>query len=149
MTGGDLPWFSDYGFQLSRGFRALKAWMSIKEHGIKKYGRLIQQNIDQATYLADLIVKAPELELVAPVPLNVVCYRYRKSGLDDAALDGLNRQIIVELQEQGVAAPSGTNIKGRYVIHVAVTNHRSSREDFDVLLKETIRIGNKRAASLS
>lgn len=142
MTGGDLPWFSDYGFQLSRGFRALKAWMSMKEHGTQKYGRLIQQNIDQARYLADLIDAAPELELMAPVALNVVCFRYTRDGMDDAALDALNRQIIVELQEQGIAAPSGTNIKGRYVLHIAITNHRSSRQDFDLLVRETIRIGN-------
>jgi len=143
MTGGDLPWFSDYGFQLSRGFRALKAWMSIKEHGIRKYGRLIQQNIDQARHLADLIDASPELELMAPVPLNVVCFRYIGGGMDDTALDALNRQILVELQERGIAAPSGTNLRGRYVLHVANTNHRSSREDFDVLVHETIRIGNE------
>ena len=145
MTGGDLPWFSDYGFQLSRGFRALKAWMSIKEHGMKRYGRLIQQNIDQAAYLADLIEKTAELELVAPVPLNVVCFRYRVDGKDDSALDALNREILVELQEQGIAAPSGTTIKGRYVIHVANTNHRSSRGDFHLLVRETVRIGNELA----
>ena len=142
MTGGDLPWFSDYGFQLSRGFRALKAWMSMKEHGTQKNWRLIQQNIDQARYLADLIDAALELELMAPAALNVVCFRYTRDGMDDAALDALNRQILVELQEQGIAAPSGTNIKGRYVLHIAITNHRSSRQDFDLLVRETIRIGN-------
>jgi len=143
MTGGDLPWFSDYGFQLSRGFRALKAWMSIKEHGIRKYGRLIQQNIDQARYLADLIEKTAELELMAPVTLNVVCFRFRRDGMDGSALDGLNRQILVELQERGIAAPSGTTIRSRYVIHIAITNHRSSREDFNLLVREAVRIGNE------
>ena len=145
LTGGDLPWFSDYGFQLSRGFRALKAWMSIKEHGMRKYGRLIQQNIDQAAYFADLIERTSELELMAPVPLNVVCFRYKRDVMDDSALDGLNRKILVELQEQGIAAPSGTTIRERYVLHVAVTNHRSSREDFDLLVTETLRIANELA----
>jgi aromatic-L-amino-acid decarboxylase len=145
MTGGDLPWFSDYGYQLSRGFRALKAWMSLKEHGIRKYGRLIQQNIDQARYLAGLVYAAPQLELMAPVTLNVVCFRYIRSGLDDAALDTLNKQILVELQEQGIAAPSGTVIGGRYVLHVAHTNHRSQREDFDILVRQVIRIGQELA----
>jgi glutamate/tyrosine decarboxylase-like PLP-dependent enzyme len=145
MTGGDLPWLSDYGVQLSRGFRALKAWMSLKEHGIRKYGRLIQQNIDQARYLAELIAASPELELAAPVPLNVVCFRYIRPGLDDPALDALNKQILVELQEQGIAAPSGTIIGGRYVLHVAHTNHRSRREDFDILVREVIRIGKELA----
>jgi glutamate/tyrosine decarboxylase-like PLP-dependent enzyme len=143
MTGGDLPWFSDYGFQLSRGFRALKAWMSLKEHGSRKFGRMIQQNIVQARYLAELIAAAPELELAAPVTLNVVCFRYIRPGLDDAALDALNKQILVELQEQGIAAPSGTMIRGKYVLHIAHTNHRSQREDFDILVREVIRLGKE------
>ena len=143
MSGGDLPWFSDYGHQLSRGFRALKAWMSLKEHGVRKYGRLIQQNIDQADYLAKLIHAAPELELMAPVSLSVVCFRYTRPGLDDAALDALNEQIVVELQELGTAAPSGTIVRGRVILHVANVNHRSRREDFDILVREVIRIGGE------
>ncbi len=143
MTGGDLTWFSDYGFQLSRGFRALKAWMSIKEHGIRKYERMIQQNIDQTHYLEDLIDASPELELMAPVVLNVVCFRFIREGMNDKALDRLNRQILIELQEQGIAVPSGTDIRGRFVLHIANTNHRSRREDFDILVRETIRIGNE------
>jgi glutamate/tyrosine decarboxylase-like PLP-dependent enzyme len=143
MTGGDLPWLSDYGYQLSRGFRALKAWMSLKEHGSRKFGRLIQQNIDQALYLAELIEAAPELELVSPVTLNVVCFRYIEPGLDDAALDTLNKHILIELQEQGIAAPSGTIIRGKYVLHVAHCNHRSQREDFDILVRQVIQIGQE------
>jgi len=145
LTGGDLPWFSDYGFQLSRGFRALKAWMSLKEHGARKYGRLIQQNIDQACYAAQLIDAAPELELEAPVTLNIVCFRYIQTGLDDAALDELNEQIEIELQEQGTAVISGTTIKGKYVLHLANCNHRSRREDFDVLVREVIHVGKELA----
>jgi aromatic-L-amino-acid decarboxylase len=145
MTGGDLPWLTDYGYQLSREFRALKAWMSLKEHGVRKYGRLIQQNIDQAHYLAELIDAAPELELAAPVTLNVVNFRFIRPGLDDAALDALNQQILVELQEGGLAAPSGTTITGKYVLHVAHTNHRSRWEDFEILVREVIRIGKELA----
>ncbi len=145
LTGGDLPWFSDYGFQLSREFRALKAWMSLKEHGVRKYGRLIQQNIDQALYLAELIDAAPELELSAPVTLNVLCFRYVGHSLDDAAVDELNKQIEVELQEEGIAVVSGTTIRGKYVLHLAHCNHRSRREDFDVLVREVIRIGGELA----
>jgi glutamate/tyrosine decarboxylase-like PLP-dependent enzyme len=147
ITGGDLPWLTDYGFQHSREFRALKAWMSLKEHGSRKYGRLIQQNIDQAHYLGGLVEAAPELELVAPITLNVVCFRYVRPGLDDAALDSLNDDILVELQEQGIAAPSGTTIRGKYVLRVAHTNHRSRREDFDVLVREVLRIGKELAES--
>ncbi len=148
LTGGDLPWFSDYGFQLSRGFRALKAWMSLKEHGSRKYGRLIQQNIDQARYLAELIRTSPELELSAPVTLNVVCFRYITPDLDDTELDELNMQIVIELQEQGIVVLSGTIIKGKYVMRVGNTNHRSRREDFDTLVREVIRVGKELTPSI-
>ena len=148
LTGGDLPWFSDYGFQLSRGFRALKAWMSLKEHGIRKYGRLIEQNILQARYLADLVDAKSELELVRPVPLNVVCFRYvgknrERPERDETRLDELNREILTELQEGGIAVASGTTVRGLYYFHLAITNHRSRREDFDLFLEEVLRIGKE------
>jgi glutamate/tyrosine decarboxylase-like PLP-dependent enzyme len=143
MTGGALPWFSDYGFQLSRGFRALKAWMAIKEYGVDKFGRIIQQNIDQAHYLEELIDASSELELMAPGALNVVCFRYVKPGMNEVALDELNTKILAELQEGGIAAPSSTTIRNRYVLHVAHTNHRTLREDFDLLVREVLRIGRK------
>jgi aromatic-L-amino-acid decarboxylase len=143
MTGGDVPWLSDYGFQLSRGFQALKAWMSLKELGVNKYACLIQQNIDQAHYLAELIDTAPELELATKVTLNVVCFRYIKAGFDKNILDEINKQIIIELQEQGIAVLSGTIVRDKYVLRAAITNHRSCREDFDVLVREVKRIGNE------
>ncbi len=146
-TGIDVPWFPDYGFELSRGFQALKAWMTIKEQGTEKYGRLIQQNIDQAHYLARLVEASPQLEMALPVSLNVVCFRYTLPGLTDSTLDGLNKQIEVELQEHGIAVPSIVNIKGRKYLHVAITNHRSRREDFDLLVQEVIRIGNELSCS--
>jgi len=141
MTGGDLPWYSDYGYQLSRGFRALKAWMSLKEYGADKFARLIEQNLAQVRYLVTRIEATPELELLAPAPLNVVCFRYVAPGLADEELDALNKRILVELQESGVAAPSGTDVRGRYALHVAHTNHRTRCEDFDVLIEEVLRLG--------
>jgi len=141
LTGVDVPWLADYGFELSRGFHALKAWMTIKEHGTAKYGRLIQQNIDQAHYLARLVEAAPELELALPVSLNIVNFRYIRPGLDDARLDGLNKQIETELQEQGIAVASTVSLRGRNYLHVGIANHRSRWEDFDFLVREVIRIG--------
>jgi aromatic-L-amino-acid decarboxylase len=104
---------------------------------------MIQQNIDQARYLAALINATPELELAAPVTLNVVCFRYIGSGLNNAVLDALNKEILVELQERGIAVPSGTTVAGKYVLRVGHTNHRSRREDFDILVGEVIRIGKE------
>lgn len=147
LTGIDVPWLSDYGFELSRGFCALKAWMTIKEHGTARYGRLIQQNIDQAHYLARLIEAAPELELALPVSLNIVNLRYTRPDLDDAMLDGLNKQIETELQERGIAVTSTVTLRDRKFLHVGIANHRSRWEDFDLLVREVIRIGNELAGS--
>jgi glutamate/tyrosine decarboxylase-like PLP-dependent enzyme len=138
---GSTHWYSEYGLQLSRGFRALKAWMSIKEHGIEKYGRLIKQNVDQARYLADLVDDAPQLERLAPVPLNIVCFRYRGDLPNSADLNAINEEILMRLHEQGTAVPSYTTLSGNYALRVAITNHRSRREDFDVLVREVIRLG--------
>ena len=142
-VAGGTRWFNEYGLQLTRGFRALKVWLSIKEHGIDKYGRLIKQNVDQCRYLVELIESTPELELMAPAPLNIVCFRYRATGLDDNALNQLNQQIMFELHEQGIAAPTYTTLNGKFAIRVAHTNHRTRREDFDVLVREVVRIGNQ------
>ncbi|MCJ7536564.1 MAG: aminotransferase class V-fold PLP-dependent enzyme [Anaerolineales bacterium] len=143
MTSGDLPWLTDYGYQLSRNFRALKAWISIKENGSLKYGRIIQQNIDQAHYLAQLVKEHRSLELMAPVPLNVVCFRFIHPELDDGGHDMLNQKILAELQEGGLAVLSGTRINGKFALHVAHTNHRSRWEDFDLLVREVVRLGEQ------
>jgi glutamate/tyrosine decarboxylase-like PLP-dependent enzyme len=147
LTGIDVPWISDYGFELSRGFQALKAWMTIKEQGTEKYGRLIQQNIDQAHYLASLVEKSPQLEMALPVSLNVVCFRYIRSNMSDSMLDLLNKQIEVELQEKGIAVPSIVTIKGKKYLHAAITNHRSLQSDFDLLVQEVVRIGDELGGS--
>jgi len=142
LAGGS-NWFTDYGLQLSRSFRALKAWMSIKEHGLEKYGRLIQQNMDQARYLAELVRAAPELELCAPFPLNIVCFRYATPGKTPQELNALNQEILMRLHEEGIALPSYTTLNGVWAIRAAITNHRSRREDFELLAREVVRLGNE------
>ncbi len=141
LTGGDLPWFTDYGFQLSTGFRSLKAWMSLKGVGVRKYGRLIQQNLDQVQYLAELVRAAPELELCAPVPLNILNFRFIHPKMDQPTLNALNNEILVRLQESGLAVVSGTTLGGRFVLRVGHTNHRTRREDFELLVDEVVRLG--------
>ena len=138
-------WFSEYGVQLSRGFRALKVWMSLKEHGVRKYGRLIEQNCEQARYLARLAAAAPELEVMAPVPLNIVCFRFVAPGLDGTRLDAINQEILFQLHESGVAVPSSTRIGGRLAIRVCICNHRTRREDLELLVREVLERGRKLA----
>lgn len=140
IAGSDI-WLSDYGVQLSRGFRALKVWMSIKEHGIAKFGRLIEQNVEQARYLEGLVRRDPRLELVAPVPSNIVCFRYVGTRPDVGALNELNKELLLRLHEGGVAAPSYTTLGETYALRVCITNYRSKFEDFDLLVREVLRIG--------
>jgi glutamate/tyrosine decarboxylase-like PLP-dependent enzyme len=143
--GGGLAsgkvWFSDYGLQLTRQFRALKVWLSIKEHGLDRFGRMIARNVDQARYLARLIEESADLELMAKPGLDIVCFRFVAPGMDEEGLNRLNKQLLVRLQEGGVAAPSSTTLAGRYCLRAAISNHRSRFEDFDQMVEEVIRIG--------
>ncbi len=140
MPAGPI-WFSEFGVQLSRGFRALKVWMSIKENGVKKYGRLVAQNCDQAKYLAGLVEKEPELQMMAPVPLNIACFRFAPQGLDDSSADRINEEILYGLQESGTAVPSSTMLRGRFSLRVCICNHRTRREDLDLLVREVLERG--------
>jgi len=140
-VAGRTDRYADRGPELSRGFRALKVWMGLKAEGTDKLGRLIQQNVDQAAHLAARIDGTPELERLAPAPLNVVCFRY--TGARTGDLDALNRSLLVRLHEDGIAVPSHTMLGGRFALRVAIVNHRTRREDLDLLLRETVRLGRE------
>ena len=144
MAGG-LP-FADRGLELSRGFKALKVWLSFKAHGLSAFARLIEQNVAQAEYLAGLIRSHPHLELLAPVALNVVCFRYAPVGVAPLALNFINEELLLRIQEAGVAVPSSTVLDGRFAIRVAIVNHRSRRADFDTLVDAVTSIGRVVAA---
>jgi aromatic-L-amino-acid decarboxylase len=133
--------FADRGLELTRGFKALKVWMSLKVHGAKTFARLIEQNVNQARYLAEMVAAHSELELLAPAPLNIVCFRYAPEGVPDERLDAINQEILLRVQESGLAVPSGTTLGGRYAIRVGITNHRSRSEDFEALVEAVTRIG--------
>jgi glutamate/tyrosine decarboxylase-like PLP-dependent enzyme len=131
----------DYGIELSRGFKALKVWMSLKEQGVQKFGRLIDQNIAQAAHLAALVEAEPRLELMAPAPINIVCFRHRLPGATEAALKAFNTEIMLRLQEAGTATISDTTLGHRHTLRVAIANHRTRRVDLDLLVSEVLRVG--------
>ncbi|WP_457580360.1 pyridoxal phosphate-dependent decarboxylase family protein [Ensifer canadensis] len=137
------PWLYDYGLQTTRGFRALKIWMSLKEHGIAKFGRLIDQNIDQGRYLSGLIEAEPALELVAPTSINIVCFRYRCEGKHGEDLKALNMEIMLRLQDEGTAVLSDTTVHGEHCLRVAINNHRTKRQDLKLLVDEIVRLGRE------
>lgn len=140
ILAGGFP-FADLGVQLSRGFRALKVWMSLKAQGADVWGRLVEQNVAQARHLRDRVLAEPRLELLAPAPLNVVCFRYLAPGLTATALDAVNEEILLRVQERGIAVPSSTVLGGRFALRVAITNHRSRLADFDLFLDAVLAIG--------
>lgn len=134
-------WFSDYGVELSRPFRALKVWLSLKAHGADAFARLIDQNVEQARFLASLVDGAPDLELLAPVALNIVCFRYLAGEVEPAELNRLNADLLLRLQEGGLALPSNITVGDRAGLRVALVNHRTRRDDLDLLVGEVRRLG--------
>ncbi len=143
LASGPEP-MSNLSIEMSRGFKALKIWMMIKEHGITKISESIKQNIIQAHYLAYLIEEESNLELLSEVLLNVVCFRYKPNkDLQNDVLNKLNKEIVMQLQCRGIAAPSYTILNGIYAIRVANVNHRSRKSDFEMLIKCVIEIGDE------
>ena len=140
VIAGGLP-FADRGIELTRSFRALKVWMSLKTHGVKSFTRLIEQNVAQARYLARLIESRNDLELLADVTLNVVCFRYRPADCTEERLNGINKELLMRLQESGIAVVSSTMLEGKFALRAAITNHRSRREDFNTLVQTVLKIG--------
>jgi len=144
LTGGVAAGpinFSEYGVQLSRSFSALPIWFSLRTEGLDKFRRLIEQNVQQARYLTQLVETTPELELLAPTQLNIVNFRHRGPGLGAKDKDSLNERILIALQERGIAAPSSTILKDRFSIRVCIVNHRTRREDLEALVAAALAIG--------
>jgi len=132
LAGGDW-WPCDYGPDLSRGFRALKTWFTLKTYGADAIGQVITGTIVLAQRLAARVADEPELELLSPVPLNIVCFGYRSPDADR-----LNAEIVADLHESGRVAPSLTTIGGRTAIRAAIVNHRTAAEDVDALVEAVL-----------
>jgi aromatic-L-amino-acid decarboxylase len=146
LAAGDT-WFNEYGIALSRGFRALRVWMALRAHGADAFGRLMDQSTAQARYLAALVDAHPDLERVAPVGCDIVCLRYAPGGVDPTLLDAVNRELVVLVQESGVAVVSESSLGGRLIVRVAIGNHRTVSEDLDLLVSTIERLGPEAVAS--
>ncbi|HZT87304.1 MAG TPA: pyridoxal-dependent decarboxylase [Stellaceae bacterium] len=128
LAGGD-PWYCEYGIDLSRGFRALKVWFTLREFGLARLGAKISDNCRQARHMAALVERHPHLALLAPAVSNICCFRYVAAELGEPELDALNAAIVARLQESGIVAFSTTRLRGRLAIRAAIANHRTRRED--------------------
>lgn len=147
LAGGG-EWPCDLGPELSRSFRALKIWFALKEHGTKRFGEAITMNCRQARYLAELLRRVPNLQVMNSPSLNIVCFRFCPADRDEATLDRLNEDIAADVQESGIAVPSTTRIHGSLVIRVNITNHRTCETDLDLLVGAVVDAAKNRIASL-
>jgi aromatic-L-amino-acid decarboxylase len=125
LAAGEV-WPCDLGIDLSRGFRALKAWFTFRVFGTEKIGACIEKTCALAQYLESRIAASDLFEIAAPVTLNIVCFRLKAAGVD-----ALNRVIVCDLHDRGIAAPSTTELYGKSVIRAAIVNHRTSETDID------------------
>jgi len=123
--GAGEVWPCDLGPDLSRGFRALKAWFTLETLGADRIAASIERCCRVARHLEQRLRKLPMFEVVAPVALNIVCFRVRGAG------DEVQEAVVMDLQERGVAAPSLTVLGGRTVIRTAIVNHRTTTRHAD------------------
>ena len=142
LAGGPDP-ANNYGMELSRGFKALKVWMCLKEHGLEKYVAMIQKNISQALYVQQLVQQQSDLEMLTPVTMNIACLRFIKQELSHEGHNELNKELLIRLQEQGIASPSSTILNSRFAIRVCIVNQRTQQADLDLMVNEIVRIGRK------
>ena len=133
---GGLPWYSEYGFQQTRGFRALKLWMVLQHLGRSGVAALVRRHVDLALRLAAAVDEAPDLERVAPGELSVVCFRYAPPGWagDAAQLDALNKLLVERIQAEGRAFLTGTVLRGRFALRACVLHYGTTAADVDALI---------------
>jgi glutamate/tyrosine decarboxylase-like PLP-dependent enzyme len=131
-----LPWFSEYGFQQTRGFRALKLWMVLQSAGRQRLEQRVRRHNALAQYLASLIDAAPDFEQLASVSLSVVCFRYVPATCqgDEAAIERVNRAIVPLIQEGGEAFLTSTVLRGRFSLRACILHDATTQEDVRALL---------------
>jgi aromatic-L-amino-acid decarboxylase len=134
---GGTHWPCDYGPDLSRGFRALKTWFTLKTYGTDLLGAVIARTCALARYLENRVLADPRLELVSQAQLNIVCFRYRA---DDS--NRINAEIVADLHESGIMAPSTTILNDQLVIRAAFVNHRTQTHDIDALVESVLYFGS-------
>jgi glutamate/tyrosine decarboxylase-like PLP-dependent enzyme len=140
---GGLPWFSEYGVQQTRGFRALKLWMVLQHLGRRGVTTLVERHLALAERLAVLVDAAPDLERLAPVELSIVCFRYAPPALrDDAArLDALNKRLMEQVQTEGAAFVTNTTIEGRFALRACILHYATTEDDVAALVDIIRRTG--------
>jgi glutamate/tyrosine decarboxylase-like PLP-dependent enzyme len=124
--------FWDYGVELSRRFRALKVWLTLQYYGTRRIAEAIAEDISLAAYLGELVSKAEDFELLAPVELSICCFRYvPRAGMSDTDLNQLNERIMALVQKGGRAYVSNATVNGRFALRACITNFRTTKADIE------------------
>jgi len=139
----DLATTNNFCIRLSNQARGVKPYLLLRAYGSKRYCDLVQQNLDQVNYFASEISKQSDMEICAPVESNIVCFRYKPKGLSEEQVEKLNRSILQSLWNISLYMISDTQIKGRYALRVCNVNHRTCKSDFDWLVSEIKKQGEK------
>jgi aromatic-L-amino-acid/L-tryptophan decarboxylase len=134
---GNLPWFAEYGFQQTRGFRALKLWVTLAHAGITGLQKQIARQIALARYLEQRIEATPDLELRSKGKLSIVCFRYVPKELagNEEALNALNKTIMERMQANGTAFVTNTTLDGRFLLRACILHYGSTERDIDAMLE--------------
>jgi len=134
---GNLPWFSEYGFQQTRGFRALKLWVTLANAGTSGLKRQVARQIALARYLEKRIDQAQDFELRSKGKLSIVCFRYvpRELAENEEALDALNKGIMERMQAEGTAFVTNTTLAGRFVLRACILHYGTTERDIDAMLQ--------------
>ncbi len=145
---GGLPWYAEYGFQQSRGFRALKTWMTLAHAGREGIEGTIRRHNDLAHYLAGRIESHPRLQLVAPPRLSIVCFRYvpETGEADISALNAVNKSLMEHLQAGGDAFVTQAVLGGVFALRANVFHYSTTEADLDALVDVVVRIGDRLVA---
>jgi aromatic-L-amino-acid decarboxylase len=140
---GGLPWFSEYGFQQTRGFRALKLWAVLRHAGRAGLASVVSRHVGLARRLGALVDTSPDLQRLAPVELSVVCFRYvgDELGGDENRLNALNKVVMERIQAGGEAFLSGTVLRGQFALRACVLHYGTTEEDLAALLDVVRRTG--------
>jgi glutamate/tyrosine decarboxylase-like PLP-dependent enzyme len=141
--------FFDESMELSRRFRALKLWLSLRYHGLENFRQSIRNDLELAIYFAERVDAEPELERLAPAPLSAVCFRYIPKGhaLSGEELDALNQKILPKVVRRGRVFFSNATIQGRFALRICVVNHRAQRADLDEVVSEVLAVGSELAGT--
>lgn len=141
-----LPWFSEFGIQQSRGFKALKLWMVMQQIGLDGYRESISRDVALARGLQARIRARPDFELLAAGPLSITCFRYAPPGAGDA--NALNRRLLEIVQREGHVYLTSTELDGMLALRACIVNFRTTEADLDFLLDTLAGAGQRAAAEV-